>query len=58
MPQPTTWLVAAVLVQGLIAFVLLWVLGAIRVPMVASGRMPMRDIALSREPWPEQEKRV
>lgn len=58
MPQLTTWLVAAVLVQGLIAFVLLWVLGAIRVPMVASGRMPMRDIALSREPWPEQEKRV
>jgi hypothetical protein len=58
MPQATTWLIAAVLAQGLIAFVLLWVLGVIRVPMVASGRMPMRDIALSRAPWPEQEKRV
>ena len=51
-------LVAAMLVQGLIALVLLWVLGAIRVPMVASGKMPVAKVALSREPWPEHEKKV
>ena len=54
----TVALVAAILAQGAIAFVLLLVLGAIRVPMVASGKMPMAAIALSREPWPEREKRV
>jgi hypothetical protein len=50
--------VAAMLAQGAIALVLLWVLGVIRVPMVARGEMPVKDIALSREPWPEHEKRV
>ena len=51
-------LVGAMLAQGLIALVLLWILGAIRVPMVASGKMPIKSIALSRDPWPEHEKRV
>lgn len=59
MPQTAaTWLIAAILAQGMIAFVLLWVLGTIRVPMVASGRMPIPDIALSRDPWPAHEKRI
>ena len=52
------WIIAAVLAQGAVAFVLLGVLGIIRVPMVASGKMPIDEIALSREPWPQQEKRV
>ena len=51
-------LVAAALTQGAIALVLLWILGAIRVPMVRSGKMPVASIALSREPWPEHEKKV
>ena len=58
MTAPAAWLLAATLVQGAIALVLLWVLGAIRVPMVASGTMKVADIALSRDPWPEHEKRV
>jgi hypothetical protein len=52
------WLAGAVLAQGAIALVLVFILGTIRVPMVASGKMPVRDIALSREPWPEHEKKV
>ena len=55
---PATALIAAVLVEGAIALVLVWILGAIRVPMVASGKMPVAKVALSREPWPEHEKRV
>ncbi|MEO6013943.1 MAG: MAPEG family protein [Devosia sp.] len=51
-------LIGAVLAQGAIAIVLVYLLGSIRVPMVASGKMKMRDIALSREPWPEHEKKV
>jgi hypothetical protein len=52
------WLVLAILLQGVVAFVLLAVLGNIRLPLVGSGKIRMADIALSREPWPEHEKRV
>src|SRR5579863_5146644 len=58
MDLPRHLLVAAMLAQGLIALVLLWILGAIRVPMVTSGKMPVAKVALSREPWPEHEKKV
>ena len=58
MTTASAWLIAALLLQGAIALVLLWILGAIRVPMVRSGKMAIRDIALSRDPWPEEEKRV
>jgi hypothetical protein len=58
MAAASAWLVAAILAQGAIALVLLWMLGTIRVPMVMSGRMKVGDIALSRDPWPEAEKKV
>ena len=58
MAAASLWLIAALLAQGAIALVLLWVLGAIRVPMVQSGKMKVGDIALSRDPWPEAEKKV
>lgn len=58
MTATAAWLIAAVLVEGAIALVLLWMLGAIRVPLVTSGKMPIGKVALSREPWPEHEKRV
>jgi hypothetical protein len=52
------WMIGALLAQGAIAIVLLWVLGAIRIPLVVQRKIKMRDVALSREPWPENEKRV
>ena len=58
MTPATAVLIAAALAQGAIALVLLFMLGAIRVPMVASGKMPVAKVALSREPWPEHEKKV
>ena len=58
MTTVSAWLIAAIIAQAAIAMVLLIVLGLIRVPMVTSGRMPLRDVALSREPWPVHEKRV
>ena len=58
MSAVTFWLILAMLVQGGIALLLLLVLGAIRVPLVARGDMPVGRIALSREPWPEHEKKV
>ena len=51
-------LVGSMLAQGLLALVLVWVLGAIRIPLVAGGKIKVADIALSREAWPEHEKRV
>jgi hypothetical protein len=51
-------LIAAVLVQGALALLLLWRLGAIRVPLVYAGKIRMDQVALSRDPWPDREKRV
>ena len=58
MDAMTTWLLAAMLAQGALALGLLWYLGSIRVPMIVRGEVNIRDIALSREPWPEREKKV
>lgn len=52
------WLIAALLLQGAIALVLLWILGMVRVPMVVNGKVRLEQVAVSREPWPEDEKRV
>ena len=52
------WLIGALLAQGAIALVLLWVLGAVRIPLVMNHKVQIKDVALSREAWPEQEKRV
>ena len=52
------WLIAAVLLQGALALVLLWLLGTIRVPLVQAGRIKTADVALSRDPWPVRGKQV
>jgi len=54
----TIWLIAAMLAQGALALGLLWYLGTIRVPMIMRGEVKIRDMALSREAWPEREKKV
>ena len=58
MDSATIWLIAAMLAQGALALGLLWYLGTIRVPMIMRGEVKIRDMALSREPWPEREKKV
>ncbi len=52
------WLIFAMLAQGALALALLWYLGFIRVPLVLGGKVRIKDIALSREAWPEREKQV
>lgn len=58
MDSATAWLIGAMLAQGVLAIGLLWYLGTIRVPMIMRGEVKIRDMALSREPWPEREKKV
>ncbi len=58
MPAATLWVIAAVLAQGAVALILVLILGGIRLPLVGKGEVRLGDIALSRDPWPEQEKRV
>ncbi|HEY4201585.1 MAG TPA: MAPEG family protein [Devosiaceae bacterium] len=48
----------AILAQGAIALVLLAWLGSVRLPLVSRGKVLVGDIALSRDPWPVEEKRV
>ncbi|SFZ81719.1 hypothetical protein SAMN02983003_0653 [Devosia enhydra] len=52
------WLIASLLVLGLLPLGLVLRLGAIRLPLVFSGKVKVRDIALSRTSWPEDEKKV
>jgi hypothetical protein len=52
------WLIFTMLAQGVLALGLLWYLGMIRIPLVLRGKVRIEDMALSREPWPEHEKRV
>lgn len=52
------WMIFAMLAQGALALALLWYLGFIRVPLVLGGKVPIKDIALSREPWPERARQV
>lgn len=54
----TLWLIASLLVLGLLPLGLVLRLGAIRLPLVFGGKVKMRDIALSREGWPDAEKKV
>jgi hypothetical protein len=52
------WVAAAVFAQVALALGLLGYLGSIRIPLIMRGKVGVRDIALSRDPWPEQEKKV
>lgn len=51
-------LIFAVLAQGVLALALVWLLGTIRVPLVTRGEIPIKEIALSREAWPQRGKQV
>lgn len=51
-------LIFAMLAQGALALGLVWYLGSIRIPMILRGEVSIRDIALSRQGWPEREKQV
>ena len=52
------WLIAALLVLGLLPLLLLYRLGSLRVPLVMARKIHPRDIALSRDAWPEQVTKV
>ena len=58
MTTPTLALLFALLIQGLIPLVLLWMLFTIRIPLVTRREIRLKDIALSRDAWPEREKQV
>jgi hypothetical protein len=54
----TIWLLGAVLAQGALAIGIAWYLGFVRIPMITRGEVKIRDIALSRDGWPERERKV
>jgi hypothetical protein len=54
----TKLLLVALLVQVAITFALLLWLGALRVPMVSRREVRMKDIALSREGWPDKVRQL
>ena len=48
----------ALWVEGALSLCLLWLMGSLRVPLVMNGKIAIRDIALSREPWPDKAKQA
>lgn len=52
------WLVAAVLLQGLLTLAALGVLSFVRVKLLRAGAVNAADVVLSREPWPDQAKQA
>ena len=54
----TKLLLLALLLQVAMTFALLLWLGSKRVPMVNRGEVRMKDIALSREGWPERVRQL
>ncbi len=52
------WLVAAVLLQGLLTLAALGVLSYVRVHFLRVGKVRAADVVLSREPWPDRAKQA
>lgn len=55
---PTKLVLSAVLLQGALTLVLLYWLGVKRLPLIAAKKVRIADIALSRDPWPDDAKRA
>lgn len=51
---PDKLILIAMLMQGLLAMILLFVLGRRRLPLVAKGKVHIRDIAMDDRNWPEK----
>jgi hypothetical protein len=52
------WLIAAMLFQGALAIGLLLYLGVTRIPLILSGKVAIRDIALDKDAWPERARQA
>jgi hypothetical protein len=58
MSAASLWLIAAVLAQGVLVFIIAAVLFQARIPPVMQGRVRVADVALDREAWPETSRKV
>ncbi|RUT28556.1 MAPEG family protein [Arsenicitalea aurantiaca] len=58
MSAATLWLIGAALAQGLLAFVILWVMGSVRLPLIARGKVSVAKIALDKGAWPENAQKL
>ena len=53
MTLTTLLILCALWTQGALTLFILYILGRRRLPLVAAKKIAVRDIALSRDPWPE-----
>ncbi|SDH08972.1 MAPEG family protein [Pelagibacterium luteolum] len=54
MTSTTLLILCALWAQGVLTMALLFILGRRRLPLVAQKKIAVRDIALKRDPWPEE----
>jgi hypothetical protein len=58
MTTTSLWLIAAVLAQGVLVFIILVLLYLARIPLVVRRKVRIGDIALDKEAWPERSRQV
>jgi hypothetical protein len=58
MAATALWIIAAVLAQGVLVFIILALLYQARIPLVLKGKVRIADIALDKEAWPERSQLV
>ena len=58
MQATTLWLVAAMLAQGVLTFIVTALLYQARIPLVMRREVHVRDVALDKSNWPERSRLV
>jgi hypothetical protein len=58
MAATALWIIAAVLAQGVLVFIILALLYQARIPLVLQGKVRIADIAIDKEAWPERSRLV
>jgi hypothetical protein len=58
MSAASLWLIAAVLAQGVLVFIITVLLYRARIPLIVRGKVRIADIALDRDNWPEASRQV
>lgn len=58
MSAASIWLIAAILAQGVLVFIILALLYQARIPLVLQGKVRIPDIAIDKDAWPERSRLV
>lgn len=56
MSAASLWVIGAVLAQGVLIFIVTGMLYRARIPLILRGKVRIRDVAVSKDGWPERSR--